>query len=42
MAVTIEVAIVRQVSRKLFKTRFVNYKTGNVRKRNTEVRWLNH
>jgi len=42
MAVTIEVAIVRQVSRKLFKTRFVNYKTHNVRKRNIEARSCNH
>jgi len=42
MAVTIELAIVRQVSRKLFKTRSVNYKTGNVRKRNIEARSCNH
>ena len=42
MAVTIEVSIVRQVSRKLFKTRFVNYKTGNARKRNIEARSSNH
>jgi len=42
MAVTIEVAIVRQVSCKLFKTGFVHYKTSSVRKRNIEARSCNH
>jgi len=36
------VTIVRQVSRKLFKTRFVNCKTGKYVQRNIEARSCNH